>query len=479
MTIQHTLYVDGEWLATSGRTTQQVVDPATGQPCAELTLATIDDLDRALAAATVAFQTWRVAPAAERANILRRAAGLIRSRIDELAAVLSLEQGKILAEARMEIGGAAEVIDWMADQGRRACGRIVPARQPGWRAMVKKEPIGVVALFTPWNAPALCFAAKVGSALAAGCTCIIKPAEETPGVVLGMARALHDAGLPAGVLNVVFGVPHEVSQHLIQSPVVRKISFTGSIAVGRQIAALAAQNAKPVTLELGGHAPVLVFDDVDVVRVAKMAVASKFYNAGQICTSPTRFLVQRTVYAKFTDALSAFAREIQVGAGTDPLATMGPLINDRRVASIASLVEDAKACGAKVLVGGNRVKRAGFFFEPTVLADVPSTARAMREEPFGPLALVTSFEDEEDAIEIANGVPFGLASYAFTANADRQLRLEDRLQTGIIRINSFAAASPELPFGGVKDSGYGLEGGDEGLDAFLTTKSVVQAPSPI
>ncbi|HEF4759593.1 TPA: NAD-dependent succinate-semialdehyde dehydrogenase [Pseudomonas putida] len=477
MTIQHPLFIAGEWLAESGRAVQSVINPATGQACAQLSLASKEDLDQAIGAAAGAFQSWRNVPAPERASILRRAAGLIRTRIEELAAVLSQEQGKVLAEAKMEIGGAAEVIDWMADQGRRAYGRIVPARMPGWRTMVRKEPVGVVALFTPWNAPALCFAAKVASALAAGCTCIIKPAEEAPGIALGMARALHDAGLPAGVLNVVFGVPHEVSEHLIQSPVVRKVSFTGSVGVGRAIAALAAQNAKPATLELGGHAPALVFDDVDVVRVAKMAVASKFFNAGQICTSPTRFLVQRNVYEKFAEALGALARDINVGPGTEPGSMMGPLINERRVNAIASLVDDAKACGATVLAGGSRVDRDGFFFAPTVLGDVPLFARAMHEEPFGPLALITPFDDEEEALSIANDIPFGLAAYAFTANADRQLRLEDRLQAGIIRINSFAAAAPELPFGGVKDSGYGLEGGDEGLDAWLTTKSVALAPS--
>jgi succinate-semialdehyde dehydrogenase/glutarate-semialdehyde dehydrogenase len=470
------LYINGEWIGCETRMSEDLVNPATGAVLGKLPHATQDDLTLALDAAHAAFPQWRDMPAIKRGAILRRAAELIRERGEHIATLMSLEQGKTIAEARIEVIVAADVFEWSADEGRRTYGRLIPAREPGWRQTVLKEPIGVVAAFTPWNFPAMLPARKIAGSLAAGCTCIIKPSEETPSSALELARALHDAGLPKGVLNMVFGVPAMVSEFLIRSPIVRKVSFTGSVPVGRHIGALTAAGIKPVTLELGGHAPVLVFDDVDPVRAAQMSAASKFRNAGQVCISPTRFFVQRKAYARFVDTFAQAAASLNVGPGTSPASQMGPLANPRRVAALVALVEDAVACGATVAAGGYPIDGDGFFFQPTVLADVPADCRVMREEPFGPIALVVPFDDEEEAIARANELPFGLAAYAFTADADRIIRLGDRMQTGMLGVNTFAIASSETPFGGTKDSGYGLEGGIEGLEAYMSTKFVAQAP---
>ncbi|MFC7518089.1 NAD-dependent succinate-semialdehyde dehydrogenase [Herbaspirillum sp. GCM10030257] len=470
------LYINGEWIGCEARKFENLLNPATGDALGKLPHATQDDLTQALESARAAFPQWRDTPAVKRGAILRRAAQMIRERGEHIATLMSLEQGKTVTEARIEVNVAAEVFEWCADEGRRAYGRLIPAREPGWRQSVLKEPIGIVAAFTPWNFPAMLPARKIAGSLAAGCTCIIKPSEETPCSALELARALHDAGLPKGVLNMVFGVPGEVSEFLIRSPIVRKVSFTGSVPVGRHIAALAAAGIKPVTLELGGHAPVLVFDDVDPVRVAHASAASKFRNAGQVCISPTRFFVQRKAYAAFVDTFARAAAALKVGTGTDPGTQMGPLANPRRVAALAALVEDAVACGAKVATGGRPIEGCGFFFQPTVLTDLPADCRVMREEPFGPIALVMPFDDEEEAIARTNELPFGLAAYAFTGSADRIIRLGNRIETGMLGVNTFSIAGAETPFGGAKDSGYGLEGGMEGLEAYMGTKFVAQAP---
>ncbi|RJG22061.1 NAD-dependent succinate-semialdehyde dehydrogenase [Massilia cavernae] len=471
------LYIAGEWLDARGRQTEEVINPATGLSLGQLPHASAADLDTALESSEAAFLKWRAMSALERGQILRTAAGLLRQRQHHIATIMSLEQGKTLAESMLEVLISAEVFEWSAEEGRRAYGRVVPGRFPGWRNTVLRQPIGVTAAFTPWNFPALIPARKITGALGAGCTCIIKAAEETPACTIELARALHDAGLPPGVLNVVFGVPATVSEHLISSPVVRKVSFTGSVAVGRHIAGLAAQGVKPATLELGGHAPVLVFDDVDVQRVARAAVAGKYRNAGQVCVSPTRFFVHEKIYREFAAAFSDAAGSLRLGSGLDPQTGMGPLANPRRVAAMESLVEDARAGGAKVSAGGAPGGSEGFFYKPTVLTDIDPGARVMSEEPFGPLALIIPFASEEQAIAQANALPFGLAAYAFTSNADRITRLADHIESGMLGINTFLIASAETPFGGVKDSGYGAEGGTEGLDAYLTSKYVAQAPA--
>ncbi len=472
------LYIDGEWHGVQGRPHEAVLDPSTGLALGALPHATAADLDNALASADRAWKTWRATTAAHRSGLLRQAATLLRARVDALSATLAREQGKTLPEARQEVLGSAEVFEWCADEARRLYGRVIPSRDPGWRQIVLKQPVGVVAAFTPWNFPMMIPARKIAASLAAGCTCIIKPSEETPAGVLEIARALHDAGMPSGVLNVVFGVPAEVSQHLIASPLVRKVTFTGSVSVGRHIASLAAKQAKPATLELGGHAPVLVFDDVDVDRTARACAIGKFRNAGQVCTSPTRFYVQRSAYAAFVESFARAAAALAVGDAIDGGSAMGPLASERRVAAMQSLVDDATSVGARLACGGNRLPRDGFFFAPTVLHELPAHARVLSEEPFGPLALVLPFDDEDEAIDAANALPYGLAAYAFTNDAGRIVRLSERVETGMLGINTLILAGADTPFGGVKDSGYGSEGGMEGVEAYLVTKYVAQAPAP-
>jgi succinate-semialdehyde dehydrogenase/glutarate-semialdehyde dehydrogenase len=472
------LFIDGEWRSGDGRQHESVVNPSNAQALGELPHATTGDLEDALSSADRAWSTWRNTTASHRGAVLRRAAALLRERADRLSEVIAMEQGKTLQEARQEVLGSAEVFEWCGEEARRLYGRVIPSRDQGWRQLVLKQPIGVVAAFTPWNFPMMIPARKIAASLAAGCTCIIKPSEETPAGVIEIAHALHDAGLPRGVLNVVFGTPAQVSAHLIASPVVRKVTFTGSVAVGRVIASLAAEQVKPVTLELGGHAPVLVFDDVDVERTAKACATGKFRNAGQVCTSPTRFYVQRSIYAAFVEAFAQAANAIATGAATDGSAAMGPLASERRVAAMQSLLDDATSAGARLACGGMRLRRDGYFFAPTVLHDLPARARVMSEEPFGPLALVMPFDDEHEAIAAANALPYGLAAYAFTNDAGRIVRLSENVETGMLGINSFILAGADTPFGGVKSSGYGSEGGIEGMEAYLVTKYVAQAPAP-
>ena len=435
-------------------------------------MATPADLDAALEGADRAFRTWRRTPALERARILHGAADLLRSRAQEIGRITTREQGKPVREATAEVFGAADILDWFAEEGRRSYGRIVPSRAPSVRNLVLSEPVGPVAAFSPWNFPLTIPARKIGGALAAGCTVVIKPAEETPATGLALAAALVDAGLPAGVLSVVFGDPGAISAHLIRSPLVRKVTFTGSTAVGKHIAALAAEGVKRATLELGGHAPVLVFDDADVGRAVAMTVAGKFRNAGQICLAPTRFLVQEGVLEEFTEQFTAAAAALRVGNGLDPEVTMGPLANVRRPPAIAELVQDAVDGGARVATGGRGLGTEGYFWEPTVLTGVDPSVRAMNEEPFGPLALLTPFGDLAEGVDLANRVPFGLASYAFTSSLATARAVSESIEAGMLGINDPVLTGPETPFGGVKESGYGSEGGSEGLADFLYSKYV-------
>ncbi|MBP2229585.1 succinate-semialdehyde dehydrogenase/glutarate-semialdehyde dehydrogenase [Azospirillum agricola] len=469
-------FIDGDWLAPPDAARAPVLNPATGETLARVPLATAADLDAALDSARQGFQVWRRVPAYDRARLLRRAAELIRERLEHIALVLTLEQGKPLVEARAEVNGSADMFEWFADEGRRACGRVIPARQRGGRLTALREPVGPVAAFTPWNFPAITPARKIAAALAAGCSCILKPAEETPATALELARALDDAGLPLGVLNVVFGEPAEVAERLIRSPVVRKVSFTGSAAVGARIAGLAAEGVKPVIMELGGHAPVVVCEDVDAEAVAALSVAAKFRNAGQICISPTRFLVHETVFDRFVARFAEGARALAVGDGRDPAVQVGPLANRRRIDAMEHLIGDARDHGARLVAGGNRIPGPGLFFQPTLLADVPVEAAAMSVEPFGPLALVNRVSSLDEALREANRLPQGLAAYAFTRSARRAADLSDGLESGLVGLNSYGIAFAEAPFGGVKESGYGSEGGAEGLDAYLVTKTVAELP---
>ncbi|HTU65438.1 MAG TPA: NAD-dependent succinate-semialdehyde dehydrogenase [Steroidobacteraceae bacterium] len=469
-----TLYIDGQWLDAGGRRTQPVVNPATEEILAQLPHATPADLDLALAAAQRAWPEWRALLPVQRAKILRKAADLLRERGEDIARIATLEMGKSIHETRIELQASAEVFDWYADEGRRAYGRVLPQRLPGQRMSIVKEPVGPVAAFAPWNFPLGNPARKIGAALAAGCTCILKPAEEAAGSALAVARALHDAGLPKGVLAIVFGVPHEISTHLIASPVIRKVSFTGSVPVGKQLVKLAADGMKRTTMELGGHAPVIVCSDVNIDKVLEACVTAKYRNAGQVCVSPTRFLVHRSIYPAFVAGFAARAQALPVGDGIDEANRMGPLAHARRLPAVSSLIDEAVARGARLLAGGKRRERRGYFFEPTVLADVPDTARIMNEEPFGPVALLNPFDDFDAAIREANRLPYGLAAFGFTNDARRVNLLAERIEAGMVGLNSFQISVPESPFGGVKESGHGSEEGIEGLDACLVTKFVSQ-----
>jgi succinate-semialdehyde dehydrogenase/glutarate-semialdehyde dehydrogenase len=464
-------YIDGNWVKASGKL-QDVINPATSKTIGELGLATRGDLDKALAAADKGFKTWRKVSAFERGKILRKAAELVRARADDIAKVLTQEQGKVIAEAKVELMAAADVIDWFAGEGQRAYGRIIPARADGVRNMVIMEPIGPVAGFSPWNFPVTQAVRKIAASLAAGCSIIIKCPEETPGSPIGLVKAFHDAGVPPGVINLVYGVPAEISEYLIPSPIIRKVSFTGSVPVGKHLNALAASHMKRATMELGGHAPVLVFDDADVDGAAKLMGAMKYRNAGQVCVSPTRFFVHDKVYDKFVGQFVDHAKNTTVGDGLDPASKMGPLANPRRINAIEGFIADAQDKGAKVATGGKRIGNQGNFFEPTVLTDVPETARIMTEEPFGPVAVMLRFKDTDDVLARANKLPFGLASYAFTKNANTATKIADALDSGMVTINHFGIALPETPFGGIKDSGFGHEGGIEGLAVYMQAKFV-------
>ncbi|MGH3680846.1 MAG: NAD-dependent succinate-semialdehyde dehydrogenase [Natronosporangium sp.] len=470
-----TLLVGGQWRGRNGRDLLPVVDPATRQVVGELPVATTTDLDDALDSAAAAFPSWRDTPAYDRYRILRRAGELLRERAGEIGRATTVEQGKPVRESTAEAHMAAEILDWFAEEGRRGYGRIVPARTAGVRDLVLRKPVGPVAAFTPWNFPLTIPARKVGAALAAGCTMVLKPAEQTPATGLALARALVDAGLPPGVLNLVFGDPASISQHLIRSPQIAKVTFTGSTAVGRQIAQLAAEGVKRVTLELGGHAPVLVFDDADLATVVPQAVAAKFRNAGQICIAPTRFLVQERVYEEFLTRFGEAIGGLRLGSGLAPTTTLGPLAHDRRPPAVEALVGDAVDRGARVVTGGSAAGGGGYFWQPTLLADVDEQARAMNEEPFGPVALAVPFTDTEDALRRANQLPYGLASYAFTASKRTAYQVAEQLEAGMLAVNHFRLIGPETPFGGVKDSGYGSDGGAEAIDDYLFSKLVSEA----
>jgi succinate-semialdehyde dehydrogenase / glutarate-semialdehyde dehydrogenase len=465
------LFVNGAWRASEDR--QPVLNPATGQAQAEVPLATAADLDEALAAADHGFKLWRETDVEARAAILHKAAELIRERADRIGTLLTLEQGKPLGEAKGEVIGAAQLFDYYAEEAKRAYGRVL-VRPTGQRSIVIKQPVGPVASFTPWNFPVYLMAKKLAAALAAGCSVIAKPPEETPGCTSAVMQALADAGLPAGVAQLVYGVPDMVSRHLLASPVIRKVSFTGSVPVGKHLMKLAADGLKRVTMELGGHAPVLIFDDCDLDRTLDMVVPQKFRNAGQVCVSPTRFYVQQGIYDRFVQTFAERTAVYPVGNGLDAATKMGPLANGRRPDAIATLVDDAVAKGAKLAAGGERFGD-GFFYKPTLLADVPLEARIMNEEPFGPVAVARPFATEEEAVEQANRLPYGLAAFAFTENGRRANRLGDLIEAGMVGINTFAISGADTPFGGVKDSGFGSEGGPEGLDSYMVVKAIHQA----
>jgi succinate-semialdehyde dehydrogenase/glutarate-semialdehyde dehydrogenase len=469
------LYIDGHWREGADARKLPVLNPATGEVMGELAYAETADLEEVAEAANRGFDVWRKISAFDRYKMMRKAAQLLRDRVETVAQLMTLEQGKPLAEARMEVMAGADTIDWFAEEGRRAYGRVIPARQMDVYQLVIKEPVGPVAAFTPWNFPINQIVRKLSAALAAGCSIIVKAPEETPASPAELIRAFIDAGVPAGVVNLVYGDPAHISTYLIAHPAIRKISFTGSTPVGKQLAAMAGQHMKRMTMELGGHAPVVVFNDADIALAAKTMAASKFRNAGQVCVSPTRFLVQEGVFNEFVDQFVMHAEKLKVGNGMEAGINMGPLANPRRMSAMQNLVADAAQQNAKLKTGGKAMGTAGNFWAPTVLTELPLSARAMTEEPFGPMALINPFKTFDDAVQEANRLPFGLAAYAWTRSARTAQQIAASVQTGMITINHLGLGMPETPFGGVKDSGYGSEGGTEALEAYLNPKFVSQA----
>lgn len=463
------LYIGGEWRKTPDD--MPVINPATEAEIARLPRARISDLDDALAAAQDGFRIWRRTAPRDRADIMLKAARILRDRQEDIAQSITAEHGKPLSQARLEVIRGCEFIEWDAGEATRTYGRVIPSG-PGVRYIVHHEPVGVVLGLSPWNFPMSQPCRKIAGALATGCSIILKAAEETPAGALHIIQAFHDAGLPAGVLNLVFGDPAQISDHLIRQDPVRLVAFTGSTAVGRHLTTLASENMTRVLMELGGHAPVIVCEDTDVEKAAVTSAIRKYRNAGQVCTSPTRFFVHESIFDRFLETFVKRAAATVVGNGMEAGVEMGPLANERRVPALAALVEDARAKGANILTGGGRIGNKGYFFEPTVLANVPDHANVMQEEPFGPLAVINSVASLDDAIARANSVPFGLAAYGFSNRADYIDRMTDEVEAGNISFNTLEASLPETPFGGVKSSGYGREGGTEGLDNYMNVKNV-------
>ncbi|WP_076866065.1 NAD-dependent succinate-semialdehyde dehydrogenase [Bradyrhizobium mercantei] len=467
------LFIDGKWRGGSEGKTAEIQNPATHEVIGHLPLATIADLNEALSSTERGFEIWRSIAPARRCAILQKTASLIRERAARIAEILTLEQGKPFAEAKGEVFKAAEIVDWGAQEGRRTYGRTVPSEE-SIRLYTIQEPVGPVAAFSPWNFPAISPTRKLAGALAAGCSVILKASEQVPGAAVEIVRAFVEAGVPDGAINLIFGDPAQISSHLLESQVIRKLTFTGSVPVGKHLAGLAARNMKTSTMELGGHSPVIICDDVDIDEVVTMSVKGKFRNAGQVCTAPTRFLVQESVSDVFVARFCEVAANIRVGDGFDPATEMGPLLNERRIAAMETLVSDAAAKGARVAIGGKRLHNRGSFFSPTVLTDVPLSADVMNTEPFGPIALINRFNTLDSAVAEANRLPFGLAAYAFTKSIKRSAELSRRIDAGMVAVNGMTVSFAETPFGGIKDSGYGREGGVEGIESYTVKRLIVE-----
>ncbi|MDP6895457.1 MAG: NAD-dependent succinate-semialdehyde dehydrogenase [Rhodospirillales bacterium] len=471
------LFIDGKWREGAEGKTLPIIDPATEVEIGRLAHATRPDLDAALKAAEKGFEIWRNTSVFERYQIMRKAAQLLRERKDDIAWLMTRDQGKPLAQSAMEIVVGADTIDWFAEEARRTYGQVIPARAPGVTQMTMKLPVGVVAAFTPWNFPVNQIVRKLSAALATGCSIIVKAPEETPASPAELIRVFQDAGVPDGVVNLVYGIPAEISEYLIPHPTVRKISFTGSTPVGKHLAALAGGHMKRATMELGGHAPVLVFDDADVDNAINVMASTKLRNAGQVCVSPTRFLVQENAAEKFIDGFVAAMESATIGNGLDPETEMGPLANERRIPAMEAMIADAKSKGADVITGGERIGNQGYFFQPTVLRNVSPNTTAMNDEPFGPMALINTFKTYDEAVHEANRLPYGLAAYAFTSSAETLQKLSCEVESGMLTVNHVGLALPEVPFGGIQDSGYGTEGGSDAVEPYLETRFVTALTS--
>jgi len=468
------LYIDGGWTSAASGEELQFFNPATEEAIGTLAKASTADLDRALKAADKGFKEWKRISANERAEYLRRAAALLKERLETVAQAMVLEEGKPLSQARSEVAMSVEAIVWFAEETRRAYGRIVTPRSAGVMQGVHREPIGPVAAFTPWNYPVSQAVRKISAALAAGCSIIVKGPEETPVSCAAMVDCFHEAGVPAGVVNLVFGIPAEISEYLVPHPIIKKISFTGSTAVGKHLASLAGKHMKRVTMELGGHSPAVVFNDADIEPAADLLVALKYDNAGQSCIAPTRFLIQSGVYDQFVERFVKTSSQITVGDGLDPKTTMGPMANSRRLTATERYVSDAVDQGGKLLLGGKRIGNQGFFYEPTIVDNASLTMAGMNEEPFGPIAYIRRFENAEEAVPEINRLTYGLATYLFTSSPKTANDVSEATESGMVAVNHFGLGLAETPFGGMKDSGFGSEGGAEAIDSYLQTKFVTQ-----
>lgn len=464
------LYLNGAWV--NNEPALAVRNPATGEPFASISTVTRAHVAQALTDAHAAFQGWRRQTGKARGEFLEKIAAELERRRDEIARLITLENGKPLAQSLGELAMTVDHLRWFAGEARRAYGRVVPHQVEGKRHLVIKSPMGVVGAISPWNFPLVLAVRKVAPALAAGCTVVLKPARQTPICCVAFAECVAAAGLPKGVFQLVLGSASEIGEEFLKNPLCRKITFTGSTEVGRHLIRGAAEQVKPLSLELGGLGPVLIFADADLDRVVEGAMLAKFRNTGQSCIAANRIYVERAIYEKFLEMFVARTRALKVGDGLEAGVEIGPLIDEEAMNKALAHVEDAVRCGARLLCGGNRLERKGFFFEPAVLADVPPAALCMGEETFAPVAAIAPFDKESEALELANGSPFGLSAYAFTRDLGRTFRLMEGLEAGIIGINDGVPTATQAPFGGVKQSGWGRELGSEGLDAFLETKHI-------
>ena len=466
------LYIDGKWRPSHSGRTFEILNPANEEVLGELPIADARDLDDALASAKKGLEIWRKTTAWERSKVMRKVAELLRERNESIARTLTLESGKPIAESRLEVGAAADQFDWFADEARRVYGQTIESRIPNVRNFLRYEPVGVVAAFTAWNFPVVLVARKIAPALAAGCSIIVKPAEDDPASGLAIVQACHDAGVPAGVVNAVVGDPPFISTHLLASPITRKVTLTGSIPVGKQLLKLAADTVKRASMELGGHAPFIVFEDADITHAVEIGVKTKFRNNGQVCVSPTRFFVHESKAEDFTARFVAGVKKIKIGNGLEAGVDVGPLINKKRLDWINDLVEDSRRSGGKIETGGKRPAgfNSGYYYEPTVITGLKDDNKIMTTEPFGPVALITTFKDFNEVMRRANQLPFGLASYCFTKSLKTANEAYEQLETGIVGVNHTAIAAAELPFGGMKESGLGREGGSLGIHDYLEAK---------
>ncbi len=469
------LYLNGQWQAAADGRTLPVINPATGARAGEVAVAGPAELALAVTAAAEGFQRWKATPASQRESVLREAAWLLRERAGQIAPCLTGEQGKPLAEARDELLASARLIEWFAGEATRIYGRLVPFREAGVQSLVLREPLGPVAAFTPWNFPVSQIVRKLAPALVAGCSVVIKGPEEAPSAAAALIQAFADAGVPDGVMGLLFGDPAEISRYLISHPLIRKVSFTGSTEVGRQLASLAGQHLKPLTLELGGHAPVILAGDADLAVALPQLAALKFRNAGQVCIAPTRFLVQRQRFQEAIERFVGLAAALKVGNGLEAGVQMGPLAHERRQLALTALLDDARQQGGELHLGGSPCAGPGYFFAPTVLSRLPVSARLMQEEPFGPVALFLPFDEDDEAITEANRLAYGLAAYAYSCSGSRLRAFREGIVSGLLALNQTSLAWPELPFGGIRDSGFGREGGPEAIEEYLYSRTVSQA----